>query len=458
MTYEEALQYLEGLINYERIPVKGYKASFKLDRVKAFLKSIGDPQDRLSIIHVAGTKGKGSTSCFIAQILKSAGFRTGLYTSPHLQDIRERIRLLDSRHTSAEHSSFPGMILKSELSDIVTETADACAQFEKTSADYGPLTFFEFLTSAAFLYFASKKTDFVVLETGLGGRLDATNTASSLVSVITPVSYDHEQILGSTLAEIAFEKSGIIKDSNRKNKKGACICVSSSQMKDVFSVLRKRCADEETLLFEYGKHFSCKKLSHDLMSQNFYYRGIDGESHFFDIRMLGEHQLTNAATALAAVEALGFFGFDVPDSALVEGLKTAYWPGRLEVISTQPYIILDGAHNKESAHRLVHFIDKEFGKFKKWLVFGASRDKDLKGLAELFSPLADRVILTRAENPRAADPDTDLKKHFRKDEVTLTSTVEEALDILHKQMTSQEVAVITGSLFVVGEARSLWQK
>ena len=458
MTYEDALGYLEGLINYERQPVKGYKSSFKLERLKAFLKSIGDPQERLSVIHVAGTKGKGSTSCFIAQILRQAGYRTGLYTSPHLQDIRERIRLFDPRHTSGEHSSFPGMILKNEFSELIGQTAEEAARFEAGPGEHGPLTFFEFLTAAAFQYFASRNTDFVVLETGLGGRLDATNVASSLVSVITPVSYDHEQVLGTTLPEIAFEKAGIVKSSNRRSRQEAGVCVSSCQLKEVSLVLRRRCSTEGAALLEMDKHFSYKRLSNDLLSQKFFYQGIAGKSHFFDIRMLGEHQLGNAALALAATEALSLYGHDISYAAMAEGLKQAYWPGRLEVISTQPYIILDGAHNRESAHRLVHFIEKEFGQFRKWLVFGASKDKDLKGLAELFESLADRVILTRSANPRAADPETDLKTHFKNSPFKMTSCVEEALDILSREMGPQEVAVITGSLFVVGEVRSLWQK
>lgn len=459
MTYEESLQYIEKLVNYERLPQKSGKPAFKLDRMKAFLNYLGNPQEKLDIIHVAGTKGKGSTSCFIAHILKAAGFRAGLYTSPHLQEFRERIRLLDGRHGGQDqHSSFPGMILKNEFADLAGELAEASEKFCRERPSAGALTFFEFLTAAAFLYFERKRTDLVVLETGLGGRLDSTNVASSLVSVITPVSYDHEYVLGSTLAEIAFEKAGIIKASNRKTKDGFGVCVSARQLKETAKVLRRRCKAEGFLCLEAGKHFSFKKLSGNLLSQKFFYKGLGGNSHFFDVRMLGDHQLINASLALAAVEALGFYGRKIPAEAMTEGLKQAYWPGRLEVISTQPFIILDGAHNRESAHRLVNFIEKEFGKSRKWLVFGVSKDKDIKGLSELLSPLADRIILTRADNPRAADPAADLKGHFRKKNLTLTASVEDAVSILNREMAPQELAIVTGSLFVVGEARSLWQK
>jgi dihydrofolate synthase/folylpolyglutamate synthase len=309
----------------------------------------------------------------------------------------------------------------------------------------------------AFKFFADRKTDIVVLETGLGGRLDATNTAPSLVTVITPISYDHEYILGHTLPEIAFEKAGIIKAANRQTSEGFGICVSASQMKEAAQVIRRQCRSLGTMFFMMNKDFRCKQISHDLLTQRFFYRGLNGNSHFFDIRMLGEHQLTNASAALAAVEALGLHGIRVGVEAMASGLKSAYWPGRLEVVSTQPFIILDGAHNKESAYRLARFIGKEFEGFKKWLVFGASSDKDLKGLSELLGPMADRVILTKANHPRAADPEKHLKGLFNKQAPVVTHSVEEALDVLNRQMQPQEVAVITGSLFVVGEARSLWQ-
>jgi len=457
MTYENALAYLEKLINYERRPPETYRTAFKLDRVAAFLRLIGSPQDTLSIVHVAGTKGKGSTSCYIAQILHDAGYRTGLYTSPHLQDMRERIRILEPSHAAEGHTMFPGMILKNDFAALLESLMGALEQFDRPSAPYGPLTFFEVLTAMAFKYFADKKTDVVVLETGLGGRLDATNAASSLVSVITPISYDHEHILGKTLPEIAFEKAGIIKAANKKTSQGFGICISAAQMKEAAQVVRRRCRSQNTMFFAMNKDFRYKEMSHDLLTQRFFYRGLNGSSHFFDIRMLGEHQLTNASAALAAVEALSLYGIRVPIEAMVSGLRNAYWPGRLEVVSTQPFVILDGAHNRESAYRLAHFIEKEFEGFKKWLVFGASSDKDLKGISDLLGTMADRVILTRANHPRAADPEKHLKGLFHRKSPLVTHSVEEALDVLNRQMQPQEVAVITGSLFVVGEARSLWQ-
>ena len=458
MTYEEALSYLGTFIDYEKKSHYSYKASFKLERMKQFLAHLGNPQDDLKAIHVAGTKGKGSTSCYIAHILKEEGYRVGLYTSPHLKDFRERIRILDPDNTAEENTPFPGMIFKNEFAEFLGFLKPAIDSFSVSAPESGPLTFFEVLTALAIVFFKERKVDFVVLETGLGGRFDATNTCASLVSVITPISYDHEHILGSTLPEIAFEKAGIIKFSNKRTKDGVSICVTAAQTSAVAEVLKRRVASEEAVVFEMEKDFYCKRLTGDLFSQNFFYQGLNNVSNFFSIRMLGAHQLVNASLALAACEALALHGIKVRTDSMAKGLAAAFWPGRLEVLHTKPFIILDGAHNKDSALRLVSFLQKEFKKFPKWLVFGAPEDKDIKGIAESLEPLVDRVILTRADNPRAADPQKLLAPYFKNKTQAVTSSVEEAMDILNKQMAPDDVAVITGSLFVVGEARAIWQK
>jgi dihydrofolate synthase/folylpolyglutamate synthase len=458
MTYEEALAYLETFINYEAKTDYHYKAAFKLERMKKFLSNLGDPHHELKTIHVAGTKGKGSTACFIAHILKKEGFRVGLYTSPHLKDFRERIRILDPDNTTEERSAFSGMILKNDFVSFLDRLRPEIDFFRHSFQNFGALTFFEILTAIAFKFFQEKKTDFVVLETGLGGRFDATNAADSYVSVITPISYDHEHILGNTLAEIAFEKGGILKKSNKKTKNGASVCVTSLQPKEALEVLRRRAQSEGSVLFEMDRDFYSKKLSGDLFSQNFFYQGLNDTSHFFATRMLGAHQLVNASLAVAACEALSLHGINIRSDAMEKGLLNAFWPGRLEVIRTKPFIILDGAHNKDSAIRLSHFLEKEFKRLRKWLIFGVSEDKDIKGIAEQLEPLVDKVILTRADNPRAADPQRVLKPYFKNKTLAVTETVEEAVNILNKEIACEDVAVITGSLFVVGQARELWQK
>ncbi|OIO36453.1 MAG: hypothetical protein AUJ74_02460 [Candidatus Omnitrophica bacterium CG1_02_44_16] len=458
MNYEEALAYLDTFINYERKTDYQYKAAFKLERIQKFLSNLGNPQHELKAIHVAGTKGKGSSACFIAQILKEEGFRVGLYTSPHLKDFRERIRILDPDNTAEERSAFPGMILKNDLVSLLEQIMPGIGFFRHSFQNFGALTFFEIITAIAFKFFQEKKTDFVVLETGLGGRFDATNAADSYVSVITPISYDHELILGNTLAEIAFEKAGILKKSNKKTKNDVSVCVTAPQPKEVLDVLRRRARSEGAILFEGGRDFYSKKLSGDLFSQNFFYQGLKDTSYFFTTKMLGAHQLVNASLAVAACEALSLHGIKIRGSAVGKGILNAFWPGRLEVMSTKPFIILDGAHNKDSACRLSYFLEKEFKRLRKWMIFGVSEDKDIKGIAEQLEPLVDKVILTRSDNPRAADPRKVLMPYFKNKAYAVTQTVEEAFNILNKEIAAEDAAIITGSLFVVGQARELWQK
>ena len=457
MTYEEALSYLEGFIDYEKKTVTHYRTAFKIERVRKILANIGSPQDSFKVIHVAGTKGKGSTSCFIAHILRESGARVGLYTSPHLNDFRERIRVLDIHHPNDTREVFAGMILKNELAEILTSIRPQIDFFRRSFQNYGALTFFEVLTAVALTYFRDKGVEIAVLETGLGGRLDATNAARSLVSVLTPISYDHEQVLGATLAEIAFEKAGVIKADNIRASGGLTVAVTGAQEKSVAQVLRRRAKSCGCLLLEMEKDFFFKKLSADLSGQDFYYSGLSRDSRFFSIKMLGAHQLINATLAVAACEALALHGIKVAGDAMSRGLNETYWPGRLEVIRTQPFIILDGAHNRESAGCLAVFLEQEFKKMRKWFVLGASRDKDIRGMMQELEPLADKIVLTRANNPRAADPAFIREHYLSKEPHAVTQTLEEAVKIIDRDSSPEDLVVVTGSLFVVGEAKALWQ-
>ncbi len=458
MTYEEAIVYLESFINYERKSNFQYKTALKLERMVKFLSELGNPQSNMTVVHIAGTKGKGSTAAFAAHILKEAGLRVGLYTSPHLVDFRERIRILDLNNTAEEHNSFPGMILKNDFAQVMETIKPVVENFRQSLFSCGDLTFFEILTAMALVYFKHSSTDVVVLETGLGGRFDATNAVDSNVSIITPISYDHERILGNTLPEIAFEKAGIIKKTNHKCKDGYSVCVAALQNSGVAEVIRRRAQAEEAVIFELDRDFYYKKLGGDFFCQEFFYSGLNNGHHFLKTRMLGQHQLLNASLALAGIESLGLTGHKINGSAMEKGILNAFWPGRLEVVSTKPFIMLDGAHNRDSATRLANFVGKEFKKFKKSFIIGTCEDKDIKGIAGELDVIADRVILTRADNPRAADPITCLAPHFKKNKPQITQSVEEAFDVLNKDLREDEVAVITGSLFVVGEARNLWQK
>lgn len=460
MSYREVIKYLESFINYEKILLYPYKESLKLERVRDFLGTIANPQDSLRCIHVAGSKGKGSTCAFIAYILRQAGYRIGLYTSPHLSDFRERIRILRHRLQKASGSrcqigfahgarldshqlqdDFEGMISKESLSGLVMKTRRSIEKYNKDSK-YGALSFFEVYTSLAFVYFKEQKVDFAVLETGLGGRLDATNVVNPLVSAITPISYEHTQKLGNTLREITVEKAGIIKRSP---------VISAPQEEEVAEVIRNRCRKMNARLYEVGKDISYKKTK-----EGFNVKGILGDYANLKTRILGEHQLVNASVAIGVIEALRSYNFDIGINSIRSGLYNTVWPGRCEVISASPMIVLDGAQNVASASVLKKMIKENFKYKKLILVLGISSDKDKKGICSQLYDLADTIILTKADNPRAAGPKI-LAEYFKGKQMHVTGSAREAKRIALKIAGVKDLILVTGSLFVVGEIRELFK-
>lgn len=457
MLYQEALRYLDTFINFESKGVSPPGYIFKLERIKEFLSYIGNPQDSFKIIHVAGTKGKGSTVSFIAQILKEEGFKTGLYTSPHLQSVRERVRVLDKKSLMKQDDIVEGMIDEERFAASVMSLSKRIDSFCSRSGSLGRLSYFEIMTVLAFVYFKEEEVDFVVLETGLGGRLDATNAVSSLISVIAPISHDHEHLLGATLAEIAFEKAGIIKSGNVKTKKGSSVALSAPQKRDVRGVLRRRAKAQGSLLFEGGRDFLTKKLKTNLFSQDFFYRGLNNKSFFLTTKMLGAYQLINASLALASCEALSLYDIDIKRESMQRGILNTFWPGRLEIFKVKPFVILDGAHNEESALSLSAFLKREFKGYRRWLLFGACEDKNIKAMAERLNPMFDEVVLTRAAHQRAADPYRDVSPFFKNAKLQITGVVDEAIDLLNEKTGPDDVVVVAGSLFLVGEVRQKWQ-
>ncbi len=423
MYYPAAIKYLESFINYEKISAYPYKESLKLERISNFLDLIGRPQDDLQCVHVAGTKGKGSTSAFIAYILRESGFKVGLYTSPHLVDFRERIRIL-AQGRGLKSRDFEGMISRGDLVKTLESISPAIEKFNKTS-EYGPLTFFEVYTALAFKYFKNKKTDFVVLETGLGGRLDATNVVSALVSVTTPISYEHTQKLGKALKAIAGEKVGIIKDHRPK-----AILVSAPQEKEVQVVIRNRCKKVKAKLYEIKNPLN------------------------FRIKLIGKHQLINATVAAQAVKALSEYGIKISDSIIKRGLYNTIWPGRCEVIARNPVVVLDGAQNVASARVIKEAVKENFKYNKLILILGISDDKDIVGMCNELYELVDIIITTQANNPRAAKSET-IAGYFKGKEIIITKTIKEARNMAYKLADKKDLILVTGSLFVVGEFRKL---
>jgi dihydrofolate synthase/folylpolyglutamate synthase len=441
MTYPAVIRYLNSFANYEKSTNYSYKETLKLARIRDFLAAIGNPQESLRVIHVAGTKGKGSTCAFAAYILREAGFSVGLYTSPHLNDFRERIRILKPfilRRKSAA-GDFEGMIPREALTCLVKELRPAIEKYNRHSA-HGRLSFFEVYTAIALLYFKRKNVDFAVLETGMGGRFDATNAVDSLVCALTPVSYEHTQKLGKTLAKIAGEKAGIIKN------KGA-IVISAAQDKQARQVIRKRCQIFQASLYEVGRQIRYFKLK-----QGFTIKGLRKVYNNLRLRLLGEHQIANAALAVGLVEGLSSYGFDIGGRPIRRGLYDTVWPGRCEVIAKKPLIVLDGAQNLASADALKSAVKNNFKYRKLILVLGVSDDKDIPGICRVLNPLADEIILTRAATSRAAAPKR-LSFYFTR-KLYLTQSVKEAKLLAGSIARKEDLILVTGSLFVVGEYRN----
>lgn len=436
MTYPEALDYLNSLINYEKQSSYDYKNSFKLDKMRRLASLLGDPQKGIRSIHVAGTKGKGSTSAIIHSILKEAGFSVGLYTSPHLVSFRERIRINDT------------LISEKDVSDLLEKVKSA---MDKTGPDKP--SFFEVYTAIAFLYFKEKGVDFAVYEVGLGGRLDATNIIEPLVSAITPISYEHTDKLGNTLRQIASEKGGIIKNDS--------ICVVAPQEKEALTTLRDICNEKRAKMIAVGSDILFEELEANSERELFNVFGLLGKYPFLETRLLGSHQVINSATAIGVIEALNFHNIVVPFEAIREGIKNVRWQGRLEVVAKRPLVVLDGAQNRASALSLAAAVKRQFRYKRLILALGASKDKDIKGILEELLPMADSVVLTKSKVvERACEPEKirELMGRLENKDINLTSNVKEALDKAISLACPEDLILITGSLFVVGEARDILVK
>jgi len=452
MSYLKALQYLESRINYEKLSKYPYKKALSLKRVQFFLDTIHNPESFLKSIHIAGTKGKGSTSAFIAYILREAGYRVGLYTSPHLVDFRERIRILAPG--SAEKEDFSGMIPKRKFAELVFRLRPTIEKYNRVSK-YGPLTYFEICTIIALVYFKEEHVDFAVLETGLGGRLDATNAVNPLASIITPISYEHMDKLGYTLTKIASEKAGIIKSQKSppvrqtgKVKSQKSTVISAPQTQEALTVIRSKCKKEKAKLLVVGRN-----IKYAGTENNFKVITPCREYKNLKIKLIGAHQIMNAAVSLGAIESLRSSGVKVSIDSIRGGLYNTLWPGRCEIVSKRPFIILDGAQNSASAGVLSQAVRNRFRYQRLILVLGISSDKDMQGIAKQLYALADAVILTQARTPRAADAHV-LKNYFKGKETYVTESVREAKKLALKISRKEDLILITGSLFVVGEFRN----
>jgi dihydrofolate synthase/folylpolyglutamate synthase len=431
MNYQQAIDYIDSYTDYEKIGMPHDPAFYDLRRVDELLSLLGDPHQKAGSVHITGTNGKGSVAVMIASALTAAGYSTGLYTSPHLHSWRERIRV-DGE-----------LISESGLAQLV---ADLKPHVEAVNqrANYGQLTTFEFLTAMAFAYFGQKGVKFQVLEVGMGGKFDATSVITPLVAIITTVGLDHTDVLGSTVAEIAAEKCGIIKPG--------ITVVISPQPPEAAEVIRRTCAERGAKLITVGEDINWRVLNSDLDGQRLRVEGGKGDYELF-LPVLGEHQLVNAATAIAALEVLTERGFDIPAKEIAKGLAKVEWPGRFQVLRRNPPVVVDGAHNIDAARSLKKALKQYFDFERAILVMGASDDKNIKGVVAELAPLFDRVIVTRSRHPRAMAPAplaAEFARHGLKARIAgdVPSALSQALSLAG----DKDLVCLAGSLFIVGEA------
>ena len=434
LSYADAIDYLYSLINYEvQRPERYAPDVVSLERPRALLAALGNPQERYPCLHLTGTKGKGSVSAMCASVLSAAGLRVGLYSSPHLQDFRERIRLNDA------------LIAPELLASLVERVQPYVSRL-------AGLTWFEVVTALAFMAFAEESVDIAVIEVGLGGRLDATNVLRApLTTTVTSLSYDHTHLLGKTLPEIAFEKAGIF-------KRGVP-AISAPQPPEALAVLERIAAEREAPLTVVGRDVPFEIGAGDEFGQ--FFRLSEGDLRgTYWTPLLGAHQALNGAVALATLDQVRKAGVPISAEALRDGLAQVNWAGRLEVVRRAPYLLLDAAHNAASAERLREALQSIFNvpERRLILIFGAFTDKDVNGMFRALLPIADQLIVMQPISPRAYSTDQ-LIELARQAGYTgalhSRPSASEALALAEQLAAAQDVICATGSLSVVGELRSV---
>jgi dihydrofolate synthase/folylpolyglutamate synthase len=426
MNYQQAWHYLDSL--------QFHKIKLGLDAMRQFMARVNNPEQDLKIIHIAGTNGKGSVSVTLLTLLSRAGYRVGLYTSPHLSSVRERFRV---NNTFISEETFAR--LASGIRDVLGDDK---------------ITYFEFTTAIAFLWFAEEDLDLVILETGLGGRLDATNIVTPLISVITNVSMDHEAYLGNTISAVATEKAGIIKPS--------IPVVSAVQDGAGLDEVKSACEKNMAKLYLYKRDFH----SNGMESGEWQWHGKENlaNTSYASLRcsMKGDYQIENASLALATLVLLSAQGFQITEDGIRKGLATVHWPGRLESFSLKQNgkevnYLLDGAHNPAGVESLIRTLQTECNYDKLLVIWGAMADKDLQTTLAMVAELAHTILLTRPDGERSADPELLLENvpTAYKEKCRLFPTVETAIHEAEDVASGDDLILIAGSLYLVGASRKI---
>jgi len=412
MDYQQALDYIYSFIDYEKVPRPRDPALYDLRRVEELLARLGNPHLTGKTVHIAGTNGKGSTAAMIASALTASGYTTGLNTSPHLSDFRERIRVNGE------------LVAEEELVGLVEKLKPEVEAVNR-KATYGQLTTFEIITTLSFACFKQKDVDFQVVEVGLGGKLDATNVVQPEVCVITSISFDHTDTLGKPLAGIATEKVGIIKPG--------CAVVTSPQPDEVAKIIEETCFNCGTELVRVGSDVTWQNLGFASNRQSLI--------------------LENAATAVAALEVLAGKGFNIAKDSIIKGLAQVSWPGRLQILSRHPLVVVDGAHNPDGAKKLKQSLEQYFDFDQAILIIGASADKDIAGIISELVSLFDKVIVTRSIHPRAMATAPIVAEFSQYGvEAEETDDISTALPLALSMAGDRDLICVAGSLFVVAGA------
>jgi dihydrofolate synthase/folylpolyglutamate synthase len=439
MNYEAAVRYLLSLGRELAAPTQAAAAKFDLENITVLADRLGRPDRAYPSAHIAGTNGKGSTAAFLESILRRAGFPTGLNTSPHLEKINERIRI---KGEEISDEAFAETLTRIQV------------LIEELLAD-GKLrahpTYFECVTAMAFELFASERVEFGVFEVGLGGRLDATNILSPAVTIITRIDFDHENLLGHSLEEIASEKAGILKP-------GVPLIVAE-QRPEARDVILARARQLNCSVVETTRTFRIDHQSPQKGRARAHITEISsGNSLEIAPSLPGEFQLQNALNAVAAARLLQTRGFHISDDAIMEGVANTIWPGRLEQLQSNPAVYLDGAHNPGAAHQLSLFLEQNFAGRRIWLIYGALRDKAVDEVAGVLFPRAAEVIFTEPRTARAISASrlAEIAAHHAS-RFKVISSAEEALDLALAKAAPEDAIFVTGSLYLVGQLRQHWK-
>jgi len=440
MNYDSAVRYLLTLGRELAAPTQAAAAKFNLENITALMERLGRPDRAYASVHIAGTNGKGSTAAFLEAILCDAGFRTGLNTSPHLERINERIRIAGEE------------ISDERFAELFTRILAVIEELLAEGKLRAHPTYFECVTALAFEAFARERVEFAVVEVGLGGRLDATNLLTPVVSVITRIDFDHENFLGHSLREIAGEKAGILK--------AGVPAVFAPQPPEACEVLRAKAEERHCPVMETDKAFRVirEEMQNGCVRTEIEER-VTGRRITLAPQLAGHFQLQNALNAVAAATVLQERKYRISDANIVQGIAAAQWPGRIEKLQSSPDVYLDGAHNPGAARELARFMDENFAGRRVFLIYAAMRDKAVDEVTGLLFPHAEEVIFTEARTPRAisAAQLQEIAGHHAARHFAVRDA-EKAVQTALAKAEPHDVIVITGSLYLVGQVRQAWRE